>query len=144
MASYKNPLLGKYGIRSSISKSMCFGICCDSKKECREELRSKVGYYDSLKYRFVVSEWYQNDLDEYQKYLKDREEEREYRRKDQEYRKECFKWVKENKKRLNEEWLTKFETKTYQNIKVKRSALEQWLLKPERLKEMEKENPNEI
>lgn len=130
---YKNPVKNKYGIRSGISKRMCFGICCDSKKECRDQLKSKVGYYDSLKYRFVVSQWGENDLEEHQKYLKDREEEREDKRKEAAYRKECFKWVEENKIRLNEEWLAKFEAKSYQNIKVKKSSLEQWLLKPERV-----------
>lgn len=57
-----------------------------------------------------------------------------------ENRKECSKWIEENKRNLNEEWLSKFEAKYYQNVKVKKSALQQWLLKPERLKETKKRN----
>lgn len=131
---YKIPVKGKYGIRSGVSKRMCFGICCDSKKECRDKLKNKVGYYDSLKYRFIVSQWSDSDLEEHKKFLEEKKKKKEDKRKEMTYRKECHTWVEEHKCQLNDEWFYKFEAGYYPNIKVKKSALEQWLNKPERIK----------
>lgn len=135
MTVYKTPIKGKLGIRSGVSKRMCFGICCDSKKECMEELRGSVGYYDSLKWRFHVSTWGDEDMRQHEEFLKARAEERAERKKEREYRKECFKWVEENKILLKDEFLKRLEEKSWINIKVKREALKQWLSMPERRKE---------
>ena len=134
MSSYKHPVKGKLGIRSGVSKRMCFGICCDSKKECREELQNHVGYYDSLKYRFHISEWSDNDLQEHQKYLEEKIEQKKEKQKEFAYRKECGEWVNEHKYFLKDEWLDKFENLIFQNIKVRKHVLEQWLQNPNRIK----------
>lgn len=135
MTSYKIPLKGKLGIRSGVSKKMVFGICCDSKKECMNELRLHIGYYDSLKWRWHTSQWNNDDLVDYQKYLKEMKELREAQKEDFRYRKECAKYVNENKHRLKDEYLKRLDESAI-NIKVKKRNLEQWLSMPDRVKEI--------
>lgn len=135
MASYKEPVKGKLGIRSHISKRMCFGICCDTKKECLDELRDRVGYYDSFKYRFHTSSWSESDMLQHQEYLKEMAEWRKSQREERKYRKECAKWINEHKSLLKEEFLERLENKSWINVKVKKEALKMWLTMPERVKE---------
>lgn len=134
MTSYKTPVKGKFGVRSGVSGKMAFGICCDSKKECMSELSAHVGYYDSLKWRWHVSQWNDEDLSYHQKYIEEMMKMREAKKEEWRYRKECAKWVNENKHKLKDEYIKKID-ESEQGIKIKMSWLKQWLSMPNRLKE---------
>lgn len=134
MTIYKQPILGKLGIRSGVSGNMCFGICCDSKKECNSELQAHVGYYDSLKWRWHTSTWSEKDLKRHQEYLETKREMRKAQQEERQLRKECAKWVNENKHKLKDEYIKKLDNSSA-NIKVKKEMLTQWLSIPDRVKE---------
>ena len=61
--TYTKPIIGKFGIRSRITKKMAFGICADTKRECKTALIYKIGYWESQRYRWQVSQWRKSDLE---------------------------------------------------------------------------------
>ena len=67
MSSYNPPIVGKAGVRSGVSKRLVFGICCDTKKEALNELRSRIGW-DSAKWRWKIASWSKDDMNDYEDY----------------------------------------------------------------------------
>ena len=71
---YEHPQVGKVGVISHVSKNLVFGICADTKKEARARLREKVGYNDSLKYRWGTCIWTDINVKEWEVQRKEHEE----------------------------------------------------------------------
>lgn len=136
MTVYTTPIAGKLGVRSGVSHKMVFGICCDSKKECMDSLRSRIGYYQSLKWRWIISQWNSKDLKDQQEYYKGIEESQKFRK---ECTKEYINYINENKYKLKDKFLEKFN-KLYMNVKSKKNCLEKWLSMPDRRKEIKNDN----
>lgn len=115
MAIYKNPVLGKYGIRSGVSKNLVFGICCDTALECWEQLDKHMGYWDTQKYRWFISQWYEDDIKEQEEFIEEKKEERrkrkEEKRERERLRKEHIQLILDNMNKLDNEQLAKFNNK---------------------------------
>ena len=144
MASYDKPIKGKMGAFSTVSKNMCFGICCDTSKEAKSELVSMVGYWDAQKYRWRIKQWtaedIKNDEERRAEYLKEKQERKERQRAEYLYRKECRKFVKENKDKFKDKYREKIEKDMKvggYRIKLVKRYMEDWMKMPYRLKEVE-------
>lgn len=46
----------KWGVWSGVSRKFVFGISTQTKREARSALIKKVGFFDSLKYRWKIKE----------------------------------------------------------------------------------------
>lgn len=60
--TYTKPIIGKFGIRCRITKRMWFGICADTRRECKTVLFHKIGFWESQNRRWQVSQWNENDI----------------------------------------------------------------------------------
>ena len=141
MSSYNPPVLGKIGLRSSVSKKMAFGICCDTKKEARDELRNAIGW-DAAKWRFKTASWNKADMKEYEDYLQELKAVREKQELDRKEKREKALFIKANINKLKDEYIEKFnksftdrDRKTYHNVRSAYNVLNEWLKMPERVKE---------
>ena len=101
-----------------------------------DSLRSRIGYYQSLKWRWIISQWNSKDLKDQQEYYKGIEESQKFRK---ECTKEYINYINENKYKLKDKFLEKFN-KLYMNVKSKKNCLEKWLSMPDRIKEIENDN----
>ena len=141
MTNYNPPIIGKVGVRSGVSKNMAFGICCDSKKEALDELRSRIGR-DSLKWRWKTDSWSKADMKDYEDYKQEMKELRERQELDRKEKQEKALFIKANIDKLTDEYKEKFkksfvyegETK-YHHVRSAYTTLNQWLERPERVKE---------
>jgi len=106
---YNPPAKGKFGIYSALSKRKVFGICCDTKKECFDELKKHIGY-DAQKYRWKCSLWTDSDL---QAHFQQKEEYKDFienRKLEVQKLKENKKYIAENLHKLSENQLEKFKS----------------------------------
>ena len=140
MTSYNPPIVGKVGVRSGVSKKMAFGICCDTKKEALDELRSRIGW-DSAKWRWKTDSWSKADMKDYEEYKQEMKELRERQELDRKEKREKALFIRANIDKLKEEYIEKFnksfmytDRKTYHNVRGAYHTLNEWLKMPERLK----------
>jgi hypothetical protein len=108
MVVHKEPTLGKMGVFSQVSKSFVFGICCDSKKECLEELGNHIGFYDKLKYRWSCKAWTEIAIFEWKEQRKEHEEFINERKKQIEQMKINEKFIRDNLHKLTEKQQEKY------------------------------------
>ena len=141
MASYNPPVVGKIGVRSGVSKKLAFGICCDSKKEALAELRSRIGR-DSLKWRWKTASWNKEDLKQYEEYKQEMKELKEEQEVDRREKREKAIFIRNNIDKLTDEYKEKFEKSfvyegetKYHHVRSAYTTLNQWLERPERVKE---------
>lgn len=146
MTLYNKPILGKFGIRSACSKRMAFGICADTKKECFDELKNHIGYYDTLKYRWFASPWYEDDIKEQENFEQEMIEFKENQKKERIEKKEKAKFIKNNLDNLKDEYIEKFKKSflsydgAYRNIREAYTVLKQWLSMTNRVKELKQDD----
>ena len=143
MSSYNPPVLGKIGLRSSDSKKMAFGICCDTEKEARDELRNGIGW-DAVKWRLKTDSWNKADMKEYEDYLQEMKAVREKQELVRKEKREKALFIKANINKLKDEYIEKFnksftdrDRKTYHNVRSAYNVLNEWLKMPERVKEQQ-------
>lgn len=105
---YNQPLKGKLGMKSAVSKNMVFAICCDTKKECLDLLYSRISYYDRLKYRWRCVPWDDKDIEKYNENKQEYKEYLNYKKEQINLLKQNKQFVKENLNKLTESQKEKF------------------------------------